>query len=145
MWSFVIHYIFWQLCILVPFFTCTKVARLLRRIPMYLSPRFSSNFCFLFRLLSMFTHLCSQSYICTCMYVCMYHKSVQSEIPLFSVVVFCNSGRSSELVNTEYLLLEGIQDYIPLNLWSQPFLIKWATHNFVLCVYCLKRAYLIYK
>lgn len=98
------HYILWQLFILVPFFTCTKVVRLVRRIPVYLLPRFSSSFSFLFCLLGLCLHVCVVRH--ASISLCVYHISVHSGFLLFAVVIFYNSGRSTELVNTEYLILE---------------------------------------
>lgn len=59
-----------------------------------------------------------------CMHICIYHLSTYSGVLLFVVDVFYKSSLNTELVNTESLLLEEIQDYTPLNLWSQPVLIK---------------------
>ena len=88
-----------------PIFHLHKSCKIRKRNSCIPFPQIQQQF-FLFVLFagSVFTHLYRQSCIYIC--VCVYHISVHSGFLLFAVVIFYNSGRSTELVTMEYLILE---------------------------------------
>ena len=122
---------FGKFFILIAFYTCREVARIVRGIASDLYPRFNRNclLCVLFVL-----YLCVGIGNYVSIFVSISLSFIYSDLPLFILVMFYKATTNTELVNPEPLLLrEGCCASRVTNIF-----IKWFIHNFALCVFLFK-------